>query len=109
MTGTTITESTATGGSGGGGGASPQIDIPTDCDFMPTVCAFLDWVKNDDTPEEPDLSALINNRDFTESYSISGGLNNVRQIMSLLLTLLAARMAYHLSLHVILHQKCITL
>ena len=109
LTGTTITESTATGGSGGGGGASPQIDIPTDCDFMPTVCAFLDWVKNDDTPEEPDLSALINNRDFTESYSISGGLNNVRQIMSLLLTLLAARMAYHLSLHVILHQKCITL
>lgn len=72
LTGTTTTESTATGGSGGVG-AGPQIDIPTDCDFMPTVCAFLDWVKNDDTPEDPDLSALIDNRDFTETYSITGG------------------------------------
>ena len=78
LTGTTTTESTATGGEstaigGGGGGAAPTIDIPTDCDFMPTVCAFLDWVKNDDTPEDPDLSALIDDRDFTESYSITGG------------------------------------
>lgn len=55
----------------GGGGA--KIDIPTDCEFMPTVCAFLDWFKKDDPPDDPDLSALIDNRDFTETYSITGG------------------------------------
>lgn len=57
----------------GSGSVPPDIEIPTDCDFMPTVCAFLDWFKNDDTPDDPDLSALIDNRDFTETYSITGG------------------------------------
>lgn len=71
LTGTTTTESTATGGSGGT--PPSESDIPTDCDFMPTVCAFIDWFKDDDTPDEPDLSALIDDRDFTESYNISGG------------------------------------
>lgn len=68
LTDTTETESTSSGGA-----VVPKVDIPTDCDFMPTVCAFLDWFKKDDVPDDPDLSALIDNRDFTETYSITGG------------------------------------
>lgn len=71
LTGTTTTDSTASGGSGGS--QPPEVDIPTDCDFMPTVCAFLEWYRDDDPPEEPDLSVLLDDRDFTESYTITGG------------------------------------
>lgn len=71
LTGTTTTESTASGGSGVP--PAPELDIPTDCDFMPTVCAFLEWYRDDDDPEEPDLSVLIDDRDFTKTYTISGG------------------------------------
>lgn len=71
LTGKTTTESTTSGGSGGT--PAPELDIPTDCDFMPTVCAFLEWYRDDDEPEEPDLSVLIDDRDFTESYTIIGG------------------------------------
>lgn len=71
LTGTTTTTSTSSGGSGDT--PPPESEIPTDCDFMPTVCAFLEWFQDDDPPEEPDLSALIDDRDFVESYTIHGG------------------------------------
>lgn len=33
-----------------------KFDIPTDCDFSPTLCAFLDWFKTTDPlPEHPDI------------------------------------------------------
>ena len=33
-----------------------KIDIPTDCDFHPTICAFIDWFKTTEPlPEHPDL------------------------------------------------------
>lgn len=51
---------------------SPVSDVPTDCAFMPTVCGFIDWVKQPFTEEAPDLSELIEDEDFSESVTISG-------------------------------------
>lgn len=50
----------------------PKVEIPTDCDFMPTVCNFIDWVKQPFEEEEPDLSELIGDDDFTKSVTFSG-------------------------------------
>lgn len=37
-----------------------NIDIPTDCKFMPTVCKFLDWFQADESVDDPyeELSEL---------------------------------------------------
>jgi len=50
---------------------SPSADIPTDCDFMPTVCSFIEWVRTPFTEEEPDLSELISDEDYEESVTFS--------------------------------------
>jgi len=50
----------------------PKVEIPTDCDFMPTVCKFIDWVKQPFEEEEPDLTELIGDDDFTKSVTFSG-------------------------------------
>lgn len=50
----------------------PMPEIPTDCDFMPTVCSFIDWVKSPFDEEEPDLSQFISDEDFERDFSISG-------------------------------------
>lgn len=49
-----------------------QVEIPTDCDFMPTVCQFIEWVKEPFNEDEPDLAELIEDKDFVESVTISG-------------------------------------
>lgn len=59
-------------GGGGGGGGDATIEVPTDCDFMPTVCAFIDWVKTPFEPEEVDFAELIEDDDFTRSVTFSG-------------------------------------
>lgn len=57
----------------GGVSVQPKApEIPTDCDFMPTVCEFIDWVKQPFEEEEPDLSDLITDDDFTKSVTFSG-------------------------------------
>lgn len=48
-----------------------QLEIPTDCDFMPTVCSFIDWVKTPFNEEEPDLSELIADEDFEKEINFS--------------------------------------
>ena len=58
-------------GSGGGGGQT-TIEVPTDCDFMPTVCKFIEWVKTPFNPEEPDFSQFIEDNDFTQEVNFSG-------------------------------------
>lgn len=74
LTGTTTTESSSSAGSGGGGAQPPEIDIPTDCDFMPTVCAFLDWFKDDNLGDEPDLKSIMkDDEDFEKTKTISFG------------------------------------
>lgn len=69
-------ESTTTSSSGAQTGSSPvatEINIPTDCDFMPTVCAFIDWVKDMTTEPEPDLSVLLTDQDYEQNYTIDFG------------------------------------
>lgn len=78
LTDTTTTESTASGGA-----VVSKVDIPTDCDFMPTVCAFLDWFKDDNIPDDPDLAKIINDEDFERSYSIDFGDNSCPQPVSI--------------------------
>jgi len=39
---------------------------------MPTVCAFIDWVKQPFTEQAPDFSDLIDDQDFSESITIAG-------------------------------------
>lgn len=50
----------------------PKTEVPTDCAFMPTVCQFIDWVKQPFTDEPPDFAELIDDEDFAESVTISG-------------------------------------
>lgn len=52
---------------------SVDFDIPTDCAFMPTVCSFIDWVKDMSTEPEPDLSVLLTDQDYEQTYTISFG------------------------------------
>ncbi|WP_170799416.1 virulence factor TspB C-terminal domain-related protein [Stutzerimonas stutzeri] len=51
---------------------TPAPEVPTDCAFMPTVCAFIDWVKQPFTEQAPDFSDLIDDEEFSESITISG-------------------------------------
>lgn len=78
LTDTTETESTSSGGA-----VVPKFDIPTDCDFMPTICSFLDWFKDDNIPEDPDLAKIINDEDFERNYSIDFGDNSCPQPISI--------------------------
>ncbi|MDP2746605.1 virulence factor TspB C-terminal domain-related protein [Pseudomonas sp.] len=50
---------------------TPVAEIPTDCDFMPTVCSFIDWVKTPFNEEEPDLSEFISDEDFEREINFS--------------------------------------
>ena len=77
LTGTTTTETTQPSvgvGVVGGGGQAPTVEIPTDCDFHPTLCKWLDWTKEE--PEEPDdnLSNLLKEVPIaSKTFTISGG------------------------------------
>lgn len=57
-----------------GGGSAQFPEIPTDCDFMPTVCAFLDWFKDSDLDEDPDLTQIMKeDAEFEQTRTISFG------------------------------------
>lgn len=49
---------------------STSLDIPTDCEFMPTVCAFLDWFKEPVPMPEPDLPVVVDH-DFEREYEMN--------------------------------------
>lgn len=51
---------------------TPVAEIPTDCEFMPTVCAFIEWYRQPFDEEEPDLSDIIADDEFSETYVFSG-------------------------------------
>lgn len=53
--------------------SSVNFDIPTDCAFMPTVCAFIDWFKDMSTEPEPDLSVILTDHDYEQTYTIDFG------------------------------------
>lgn len=75
LTGSTTTSSTVPANPAGTGGTpAPELDIPTDCDFMPTVCAFLEWYKDDDLGDDPDLRSIMkDDEDFAKTKVISFG------------------------------------
>lgn len=50
---------------------SPALEVPTDCDFMPTVCSFIDWVKTPFNEPDPDLSELISDEDYSREINFS--------------------------------------
>lgn len=68
-TGTTTETTTTTGG-----GQPPGNDIenPTDCDFMPTVCRFLEWFQEPDPElsQEPDFSQLIDDIEIERDFQV---------------------------------------
>jgi len=47
-------------------------EIPTDCEFMPTVCDFITWFKTPTDMPEPDLPTP-EDQDFERTYSASFG------------------------------------
>lgn len=51
---------------------TPKLEIPTDCEFMPTVCAFLDWFQTPTAMPEPDMPEPVED-DFERTYSASFG------------------------------------
>lgn len=52
------TTTTTVVNSQGSGSVSVEVNVPTDCDFMPTVCSFIDWVKSSDY-SLPDLPEIV--------------------------------------------------
>lgn len=78
LTGRETTTSTSKALSSSSASSDATFDIPTDCEFMPTVCRFLSWFQEPD-PElanEPDLKALRHDlepeRNFTVGTSTAG-------------------------------------
>lgn len=72
LTGTTTTNSTSSGGSANT--SPPAPEIPTDCDFMPTVCAWLEWTKGEPTEPEDNLPDLLREVPIvTKTHTITGG------------------------------------
>jgi len=50
----------------------PSQEIPTDCEFMPTVCEFIAWFKTPAPMPEPDMPEPVDD-DFKQTYSASFG------------------------------------
>lgn len=57
---------------GAGSSANLPPEPPTDCDFMPTVCRFIDWFTEPDPDQgtEPDFSQLIDTVDIERDYNV---------------------------------------
>lgn len=66
-TGTTTTTSSSSGSP-----ANNPPEIPTDCDFMPTVCRFIDWFTEPDSElaQDADFSQLIDDVDIERDFSV---------------------------------------
>jgi hypothetical protein len=52
---------------------SSGLDIPTDCEFMPTVCAFLDWFKEPIPMPDPEFPQVGEFEDTTDGFSVDFG------------------------------------
>lgn len=49
----------------------PAPVIPTDCEFMPTVCAWLEWFKTPFEPPADDEMPVIEDQDFERNYTFN--------------------------------------
>ena len=52
--------------------ATEAPEVPTDCEFMPTVCEFIAWFKTPAPMPEPDMPEAVDD-DFQQTYSASFG------------------------------------
>jgi len=52
--------------------AQPLPEVPTDCEFMPTVCEWLAWFKEPISMPEPEFEE-IKDEDFERTYSANFG------------------------------------
>lgn len=68
LTGTTTTTTTDPSESA----PDPLSDFPTDCEFMPTVCAFIEWFKSPVELPEPEFPEVAD-EDFERSHTVSFG------------------------------------
>lgn len=71
--GSTVTNTTQPAVGGGGGGKAPTVEIPTDCDFHPTLCAWMNWTKEPLEEPDHDLKQIMHTVDFEEKKTISFG------------------------------------
>lgn len=57
---------------GSGSPANNPPETPTDCDFMPTVCMFLDWFTEPDAEiqQDVDFGQLIDTVDIDKTYTV---------------------------------------
>lgn len=64
------TTTTIINGSGSPANAPPET--PTDCDFMPTVCRFIDWFTEPDpeTTQPVDFTELIDTVDIEKDFTV---------------------------------------
>lgn len=74
-TSTSTTPASGEAGSSGGGSSTPVEfpEIPTDCDFHPTLCAWMEWTKEPLGEDDHDLSQIMHTADFSETKTISFG------------------------------------
>lgn len=71
--GSTVTNTTQPAVGVGGGGKAPTVEIPTDCDFHPTLCAWMNWTKEPLEEPDHDLKQIMHTVDFEEKKTISFG------------------------------------
>lgn len=50
----------------------PSSEVPTDCEFMPTVCEFIAWYKAPAELQDPDMPEPVDD-DFEQTYPASFG------------------------------------
>lgn len=67
-----LTENTTNAGTINPVQPAPELEIPTDCEFMPTVCAWLDWFKTPAPMPEPDMPQVVDD-EFRQEYTVSFG------------------------------------
>lgn len=71
LTETTTTETPETPSVTPSPDAPPAPVILTDCEFMPTVCAWLEWFKTPFEPPADDEMPVIEDQDFERNYTFN--------------------------------------
>lgn len=71
-----VSDVTVSGGTSSGSSANNPPEIPTDCDFMPTVCRFIDWFTEPDPElsQDPDFGQLIDDVDIERDFSVGSSM-----------------------------------
>lgn len=67
-----VSDVIVSGGTSSGSSANNPPEVPTDCDFMPTVCRFIDWFTEPDPElsQDADFGQLIDTVDIERDFSV---------------------------------------